>query len=191
MDLSFVWTNVSAYSDVKMIKYWSNCNKLLNTLFIPILFSAIIKKYDNDWDEISAAIIIKQSFRFIRQFQDNIHWCFGSWHNDKRPYQHLNIEFIREFQSRVDWWDISRYQALNENDIREFQHKVYWYNISYHQDLGEDFIREFKDKIHWDFVFQRIPFSKKFIIEFLDRVNWENLPNYMSSNKDLIFALQK
>ena len=34
--------------------------------------------------------------------------------------------------------------------IREFQDKVDWYNISQHQNLSEDFIREFKDKVFKD-----------------------------------------
>ena len=55
---------------------------------------------------------------------------------------------IREFHSKVYWYQISYYQKLSEDFIREFQSKVNWGYISRHQILSEDFIREFKSKVY-------------------------------------------
>ena len=52
--------------------------------------------------------------------------------------------FIREFQDKVDWIEISYNQKLSENFIREFQDKVDWYIIYQCQKLSNNFIKEFK-----------------------------------------------
>lgn len=191
IEQDFIIINMYNYLDVEQLKYLTNCNTSLNHIVIPLLFEAIINKYDSDWEEISAAIRIKQSVPFIRQYKENICWDFGTWIGSPESYQNLSIGFIREFQDKVDWWDICHYQLLSENVIREFSNRVNWDNISYHQKLSEAFVREFQYKVNWNFIFQRIKLSKDFIIEFIDRVNWNIISSYHSSNKDLIFAYKK
>ena len=62
-------------------------------------------------------------------------------------YQKLSESFIRKFQDKLDWSELSQNQILSEPFIREFQDKVDWYYISRYQELSEPFIREFQDKL--------------------------------------------
>ena len=192
-ELNFFTKVICKYLDVKQIKHITNCNKSLNNLVIPSLFKEIINKYNNNWVEISAALVINQSVAFIRQYKTLICWDFGIWDNGHNTpsYKNISIEFIREFQDKVDWWEISCLQLLNEDLIREFRNRVCWKAISYHQKLSEKIIREFKDNVYWDFIFERIILSKSFIIEFIDKVNWNTIHKYHSTNKDIIFACTK
>ena len=43
--------------------------------------------------------------------------------------------FIRKFQDKLDWSEVSRYQKLSEPFIIEFQDKVDWDRISQYQKL--------------------------------------------------------
>ena len=63
-------------------------------------------------------------------------------------FQKLSEDFIREFQDKVYWYNISTYQKLSESFIRDFQDKVNWYFISKHQKLSNEFIDEFKDRLN-------------------------------------------
>jgi hypothetical protein len=85
----------------------------------------------------------KLSEAFIKEFQDKVYW------NNISVYQKLSEVFIREFQDRVKWEYISCKQVLSEDFIREFKNKVNWYGISHYQQLSEVFILEFKDKFVW------------------------------------------
>ena len=42
----------------------------------------------------------------------------------------------------------TKYQKLSENFIREFQNKVHWAEISAQQTLSENFKKEFKFKLN-------------------------------------------
>ena len=55
--------------------------------------------------------------------------------------------------------------------IKEFENKINWYQISQYQNLSEDFIREFKNKVDWDYVSQSQNLSEDFIGEFENKVN--------------------
>ena len=85
-------------------------------------------------------------------------------------YQNLSENFIREFQSEVDWFSISYQQILSEDFIREFQYKVDWENISYKQKLSEDFIREFADEVYWWEISCYQDLSESFRKEFADKL---------------------
>ena len=105
--------------------------------------------------------------KFIRKYQDKVYW------KDISLYQILSGDFIREFQDRLDWDYISRNQKLSESFIREFKYKVYWYNISKYQKLSEDFIREFQDKVVWYCISEYQTLSESFIREFQDRLDFQ------------------
>ena len=80
---------------------------------------------------------------------------------------------VREFQDKVDWYDISINQKLSEDFIREFQDKVDWDSISKYQKLSEDFIKEFQDKVDWDCISYYQKLLKRFQKEFQDKVDLE------------------
>ena len=50
---------------------------------------------------------------------------------------------------RLTEYILDGFEKLSEEFIRGFQSKVSWYNISYNQELNEEFIREFQDKVDW------------------------------------------
>ncbi|GIY32772.1 uncharacterized protein CEXT_484971 [Caerostris extrusa] len=109
---------------------------------------------------------------FIREFQDKVNWV------NITGKQALSEHFIREFQDKVNWVNISGKQALSEDFIREFQDKINWGNISEYQKLNEDFIREFKDKVDWVCISKYQKISEDFIREFKDTVNWYCISEY-------------
>ena len=91
----------------------------------------------------------------------------------------LSEDFIREFQDKLNWGNISYCQKLSENFIREFQHKVDWEYISLGQKISEDFVREFKYKIHWHNICRNYhladELSEEFFKEFRDKLDLEVL----------------
>ena len=94
-------------------------------------------------------------------------------------YQKLSEDFIREFQDKVIWRNISACQKLSENFIRKFQDKVDWANIFVYQKLSENFICDFQDKVDWECISKYQKLSKSFIQRYEDylylffiRDNW-------------------
>ena len=58
------------------------------------------------------------------------------------------------------------YQKLSEEFIKEFQNKVDWSNISMYQKLSEEFIKEFKLEIDRDnWFYKSTEFKKKKVID--------------------------
>ena len=51
----------------------------------------------------------------------------------------LSVNFIKEYQDKVDWYYISAHQKLSENFIREFQNKVNRYCIYKYQKLSKNY----------------------------------------------------
>ncbi len=121
---------------------------------------------------------------FIRDFQDKINW----WNISGK--QNLSEDLIREFEDKVIWQQISSKQMLSENFIREFQDKVDWACISYYQNLSEDFIREFKDKVDWYSISHRQKLSENFIREFQNKVVWKWVSSYQKLSEKFIEEFQ-
>ena len=62
---------------------------------------------------------------------------------DRRAAEHyLSEPFIRKFQDKVNWSEISALQKLRESFVREFQDKVIWKYIVRYQNLSISFINE-------------------------------------------------
>ncbi|GIX90852.1 uncharacterized protein CDAR_551961 [Caerostris darwini] len=127
----------------------------------------------------------KLSEDFIREFQDKVDW------EEISICQKRSEDFIREFQDKVDWEEISICQKLSEDFIREFQDKVDWYWISICQKLSEDFIREFQDKVDWEEISEYQKLSEDFIREFQDKVHWEEIFKYQTLSVDFMRELIK
>ncbi len=64
-------------------------------------------------------------------------------------YQKLSENFIREFQDKVNWYNISIIKNYQKISSIEFKDKVNWNDISKYQKLSENFIREFQNKVNW------------------------------------------
>ena len=99
----------------------------------------------------------------------------------------LPVEFLRDFQDKIDWKTASICQRLSEDSIREFQDRVDWTAISKYQNLSEDFIREFKDKVDWIKITKYQEVSDNFLIEFKDKLNWD----YIYATRPLTEELDK
>jgi len=120
----------------------------------------------------------------IKEFQSKVNW------NNISIRQKLSEDFIREFQSKVNWCYISRYQILSENFIREFQSKVHWNYISFSQKLSEDFIRKFKSKVDWDNISADQKLSEDFIREFQSKVYWSEISRCQKLSENFIREFQ-
>lgn len=55
-------------------------------------------------------------------------------------------------------------QNLSENFIREFQDKVDWVEISQNQRFGKEFATQFQNKLEWSYVISRQIFDFDFLI---------------------------
>ena len=101
--------------------------------------------------------------------------------------QRLSEDFIREFQDKVEWNNISAYQKLSEDFIREFKDKLNRLCISKYQKLSEDFIREFKNKVHWIYISKYQKLSESFINEFKDKLNLNLIEdNWIYKDKEFL-----
>lgn len=87
------------------------------------------------------------TYNFIKLYKEFLYWDVLVY---DKFYQDIN--FVREFWNRIDWWKFSeRFVELNdESTIREFidfievgKHGIFDWNISL------NFIREFNEKIKW------------------------------------------
>ena len=99
--------------------------------------------------------------KFIRKYQDKLYW------NELSITSRISIDFIREFKDKINWNGLrARTGFWTEDLIREFITKVDWSQISMGTRLSEDFIREFKDKLNWDMIYLYQDISDEFIKEF-------------------------
>ena len=87
---------------------------------------------------------IKKKIEWEEYYNPTFDW------NDWKFYLHnkLSENFIREFQNKVNWDEVSRCQKLSEDFIREFKNKVNWVCISIYQKLSKDFKKEFKKELN-------------------------------------------
>ena len=74
-------------------------------------------------------------------------------------------DFIKEFQDRMNWRDISRFQKFSENFIKEFKDKLDWYWIAHCQDLSEDFIYDFRGRLDIDYLIEHNKIAKERLSE--------------------------
>jgi len=92
-------------------------------------------------------------------------------------------------ESKYHWIKIN-YKRISECFIRQFEDKLDWENISFSQKLSEEFIREFKDKVYWEYIFKNMKINKdKFSEEMLYFINQEKEDEYnklSNENKDKI-----
>jgi hypothetical protein len=78
---------------------------------------------------------------FIHEYQDKVDWKFLTY-----DYK-SNVDFIREFQDKLEWKYLTYHHHDNLDFIREFQDKLEWKHLKYHHLDNIDFIREFQDKV--------------------------------------------
>ena len=127
------------------------------------------------------------SLDFIKEFQNKVNWESIS------SRQKMSEEFLKEFKHKIYWDKISIFQKLSENFIREFQDEVSWNCVSKYQKLSENFIRESQDKIDWTYISKYQKLSENFIREFKDKVNWYYISEYQQLSEDFLkeFNLEK
>lgn len=92
------------------------------------------------WDCISAKQILSEDF--IRKYQGKVNWNFIL------RKQTLSTEFIREFENNFDWTYISEYHNPSIdfpsiNFLVEFQYKIDWEIYFTHQAASYEIIKKF------------------------------------------------
>jgi hypothetical protein len=90
-----------------------------------------------------------------------------------------------------NWLEISVKCILTENQIREFQNKVDWYQICKYQKLSETFIEEFKYDIHWNIISRYQKLSESFIIKHAYKFQWDYIFENQYLSMDSIWKLTK
>ncbi len=108
-----------------------------------------------------------KTLQFLKDYQNKIDWSVLS------KYRIMNETLIRNIATLVDWTLISRYQKLSEQFIREFRDRVDWRLITQYQKLSDDFIREFQNEVDWNWISRRKDLDKDFIHEFQNLINWD------------------
>lgn len=74
-------------------------------------------------------------------------------HNTDTHIRSSVVDYIKRKTITEDEWEwVSINSNLSEDFIREFQDKLNWYNISEYQKLSEDFIREFQYEVEWNLI---------------------------------------
>ena len=81
---------------------------------------------------------IKNKLEWEQYYNPEFDWNDHDFYRNNK----LTEDFIREFQDKVNWFDISEYQKLSENFIREFIDKVDLLSILLMQDVSKKFKEE-------------------------------------------------
>jgi hypothetical protein len=143
----------------------------------------------------------------IRKDPENQDWFHIIWHNI------LSEDFIKEFQSYLDFGIVNqrqslseeilsylfdnnccvrsaaRYQRLSEKFIKKYHTHLMWQHIVVYQKLSEDFLREYQDYFDWEDIAYYQVLSEKFILEFFDRLITRDLFRFQRLSKEFILYL--
>ena len=106
----------------------------------------------------------------------------------------LSEEFIKKFETKVDWFRIFKFQKLSESYIIERydkkSNKMSWKYISEKQNLSEKFISRFKNKLDWERISRYQKLSEGFIDKFQNKINWEYISYYQKLSEGFIEKFQ-
>ncbi len=137
-----------------------NNNEILKTIIKNINPNII------NWNRVGNTIydyplIHELSVEFIREFQDRLDWKLVGYYS---PLIHeLPIEFVREFQDRLDW-DMVGHSTYGHPT---YGHQTY--NFPLIHELPIEFVREFQDRLNWTHnMMMNAPIE--FVREFQDRL---------------------
>jgi hypothetical protein len=125
-------------------------------------YEILLIKYDCDLKTLKLCKNEKLSIEFIREFQNELGWYNITYNLEKL---NLNtIEFIREFKNKVDWIFITEcLESWNLNTI--------------------EFIREFRDELNWDNLTWVLEdwdlHTIENIREFQDKIEWRYFSMYL------------
>lgn len=91
----------------------------------------------------------------------------------------LEEDYIRKNANTLPWNYISRFQPLSLNFIREYQDRIDWRELCQNDKIGFtlDFVREFEDKVSWIKISEQDVIAKdeNAIIEFNKKINYTAL----------------
>lgn len=112
-----------------------------------ILTEAFIREFMDQisWPAISWAQPLSPGF--MREFRDRLQW------DNVLSYHDLSETLLREFMPLFDWscWNfLCMRQNLSIEFINEFDDKINWMALSHNQNLTAEHLRVFKDKLNWN-----------------------------------------
>ena len=99
----------------------------------------------------------------------------------KEPIGVLNDKFIMRFDRYLNWDLLSKHYDFNIDLLRIYFHRVNWYHIVNRCKLNETVLREFAFSFSpecWSLISQNQILSESFIHDFADKVDWTNIALY-------------
>ena len=131
--------------------------------------------YDPGWRELWL------SEELIRENVENVNWAVLG--------VGLSEAFMREFQDRLSWSNLSRHAVMSEAFIRDFQDRVDWPAISWFQTLSEPFIEAFAHRIDFTHLSRsETPRSIAFLQKHEDKLHWSYLAGAAPNIGELLEA---
>ena len=131
---------------------------------------------------------MSEGISFSSEFT-NLHWDTLNSHDNFSKYVTLTEDFVRHFQFRIDWDEISWSQTFSYSFIREFKDRVCWTGISYSHHLTEAFIEEFQEYVIWDVVAENQILSEQFVRRFhrrIEHVHWNQISKHQQLSESFI-----
>lgn len=101
----------------------------------------------------------------------------------KEPVGVLTDKFVMRFDKYLNWDLLSKYYDFNIDLLRMYFHRVNWYYILDRSKISEDVLREFAFSFSaecWSVISEKQILSESFIHEFADKVDWTNIALYQS-----------
>lgn len=127
-----------------------------------------------DWDEISRYNLTEN---FIRKYFKKLDF------EELLLQNKLSTTFLREhkdYYTKDVWYYIFYTQDLDIDFIREFAYRVNWYAVSDGHNFGKKlikFIEEFWDKLYWSKMVIHIT-KGRFLKRWADKINWYAYTKY-------------
>ena len=101
----------------------------------------------------------------------------------KEPVGVLNDKFIMRFDRYINWDLLSQHYDFNIDLLRMYFHRVNWYKILERCIVSEDVLREFSISFSpecWSIISEKQTLSEAFIHAYADKVDWTNIALYQN-----------
>ena len=132
---------------------------------------AMDSEYEYEIEKLTLEeFFLSEGIPFNYEFTD-LHWNALNRYDNYIKYVTLTEDFMRQFQFRIDWGEVSWSQTLSYSFIREFKDRVCWTGICGSHQLTEAFIEEFQEYVDWNTVAEYQTMSEQFVRRFHSRID--------------------
>ncbi len=178
------WNDNNFIEEFKDIWNWEELIKNKN---FP-LNAEIVEKYKHKWNNIQSELSDK---KWLSLISHPLVVSNPNLFNNCLLYWDEWCE-MQASKADVNWESLSSWVALSKNFIRKYQDKLNWKNLSYNQNLpwnDNNFIEEFKDRWNWKFLSanEGIVWTIGMIEIYTDKLPWiYTLEDSYSDDGDVI-----